>query len=118
MTTPQMRPTRVIPPGSMLRDYPTPLPDTPIEDLDAPAYTRGLTSLPEFERDRAIRASERVDATNRSFNQQFWATMQSEAGGGTSGIDLTRVAQWVAGMLSRNQPGGSAERDGEDRHKW
>ena len=117
MTTPQMRPTRVIPPGSMLRDHPTPLPENPI-DLDAPAYTRGLTSLSEFERDQAIRASDRVDATNRSFNQQFWVTMQSEAGGGTSGIDLTRVAQWVAGILSRKQPGGSAERDGEDRHKW
>ncbi len=114
----EMRPSGVIPPGSMLRDYPTPLSENPIEDLDAPAYTRGLTSLSEFERDRAIRASDRVDATNRSFNQQFWATMQSEAGGGTSGIDLTRVAQWVAGMLSRKQPGESAERDGEDRHKW
>jgi len=113
MRTTPMRPTRVIPPGSMLRDYPTPLPEAPIGDLDAPAYTRGPTSLPEYQRNQAIRAYDRVDATNRTFNQQFFATMRSEAGGVTSGIDLTRFAQWVSRMLSRKQPGGS-----EDRHKW
>ena len=117
MSMPQMRPTRVIPPGSMLRDYLTPLPEAPIEDLDAPAYTRGLTSLPEFERDRAIRASERVDASNRTFNQQFWATLASEAGGVPSEIDMTRVARWFSGLLGRRQSGNSPTRR-EDGHTW
>lgn len=113
----EMRPTGVIPPESRLRDYPTPLPETPIEDLDAPAYTRGLTSLPEFQRNQAIRASGRVDATNRSFNQQFWATMQSEAGGVPSEIDMTRVARWFSGLLGRPQSGNSPTPP-EDGHKW
>jgi hypothetical protein len=117
MRTTPMRPTRVIPPGSMLQDYPTPLPDVPIENLDAPAYTRTPTSLPEFQRQQAIQAYYRVDATNRTFNQQFWTTMRSEAGGVTSGIDLTGLAKWVSEKLSRKQGGGSVARD-EDIHKW
>jgi hypothetical protein len=99
----------------MLQDHPTPLPDAPIEDLDAPAYTRGPTSMPEFQRSQAIQASDRVDATNRTFNQQFLATMRSEAGGVTNGIDLTRLAQWVSRMLSRKQGGRS---DAPDQRKW
>lgn len=115
MRTTPMKPTRVIPPGSMLQDYPTPLPDVPIENLDAPAYTRAPTSLPEFQRSQAIQAFDRVDATNRTFNQQFMATMRSEAGGVASGIDLTRLAQWVSGMLSRKQGGRSVP---QDQRKW
>ena len=117
MRTTPMKPTRVIPPGSMLQDYPTPLPEAPIGDLDAPAYTRTPTSLPEFQRKQAIQAFDRVDATNRTFNQHFLATMRSEAGGVTSGIDLTGLAKWVSGKLSRKQGGGSVVQD-EDIHKW
>lgn len=101
-----MRPTRFMEPGSV-----------PSEDLDAPAYTRGLTSLRELEGSEAIRAADRVDATNRTFNQQFWATMASEAGGVPTGIDMTRVARWFSGLLGRETPGGAAARH-EDGRKW
>lgn len=70
-----MRPTRMMAPGSSISS----------EDLDAPAYTRALTSLREIELRQAIEAADRVDAGNRTFNQQFWATMASEAGGVPSG---------------------------------
>jgi hypothetical protein len=43
--------------------------------------------------------------------------MRSEAGGVTSGIDLTGLAKWVSGKLSRKQGGGSVAQD-EDIHKW
>jgi len=101
-----MRPTRFMEPGS-----------APSEDLDAPAYTRGLTSLRELRGSEAIRAADRVDATNRTFNQQFWATMASEAGGVPTGIDLTRVARWVSRVLGRKRAGGPAT-SREDGHKW
>ena len=58
-----MRPTRFMAPGS-----------APSEDLDTPAYTRGLTPLPELQRTQALQAADRVDASNRTFNEQFWAT--------------------------------------------
>ena len=48
-----------------------------MEDLDAPAYTRGLTSLPELQWRQAMQAADRMDADNRSFNQHFWSTMKS-----------------------------------------
>jgi hypothetical protein len=66
---------------------------------------------------QALRAADRVDASNRTFNQQFWATMASEAGGVPSRIDMTRLARWVSGILVRKQPGGSAPSAGDAR-KW
>jgi hypothetical protein len=90
-----MRPTRFIAPGS-----------APSGDLDTPAYTRGPTSLPEFQPSQAQRAVDRADASNRAFNQQFWATLASEAGGVPNKIDMTRLARRVSGILVRKQPGG------------
>lgn len=55
-----MRPTRLIPPES-----------DPIEDLDAPAYTRALTPLPEIQRRLAIQATNREEESNRVFNREF-----------------------------------------------
>ena len=73
-----MRPTRLMSDGSTAEDLPTqlrsPIPEASIEDLDAPAYTRALTPLPEIERRQAMRMSDREDVSNRTFNQQFWST--------------------------------------------
>lgn len=55
-----MRPTRLIPPDS-----------GPIEDLDAPAYTRALTPLPEIQRRLAMQAANREEESNRVFNREF-----------------------------------------------
>jgi len=85
-----MRPTCLVPPGSTLD-----------ENLDAPAYTRGLTSLHDFQQGQAVQASARNDAGNRSFNQRFLTTMASESGGVPSGIILAKVARWVSGILGR-----------------
>jgi hypothetical protein len=71
------------------------------EDFEAPAYTRGLTSLPEIQRRQTMREADRVDASNRSFNQQFWSTMASEAGGVPAGIGTGRLARWVSGLIGR-----------------
>jgi hypothetical protein len=78
---------------------------TPNEDLDAPAYTRALTPFPEYQRTQAIRAAEREDANNRSFNRQFWATMASEAGGVPSGILTAKVGRWVSKLTGRQRAG-------------
>lgn len=112
-----MRPTRLTPPGSTVQDFRTPVPEAPNEDLDAPAYSRGLTSLPEFKQHEALEASQRVDAGNRSFNQQFFATMASEAGGSANGIDLTRLTQWVSGFLGWKRSDGAPQTD-QDNRKW
>ncbi|HMA40298.1 MAG TPA: hypothetical protein VKP10_09485 [Gemmatimonadales bacterium] len=55
-----MRPTRLIPPES-----------DPIDDLDAPAYTRALTPLPEIQRRLATQATNREEESNRVFNREF-----------------------------------------------
>lgn len=89
-----MRPTRLMAPRS-----------SPGEGLDTPAYTRGPVSLNELQGAEAMRAADQVDANNRTFNQQFRATMASEAGGVPSGFDMTRLARWIAGALGRKQPG-------------
>jgi hypothetical protein len=81
-----------------------PLPGTSMEDFDAPAYSRGLTSLPEVQRRHALRAADRMDADNRSFNQHFWSVMRSEAGGVPSGIGLGRLARWVSGIMGGQRP--------------
>jgi hypothetical protein len=47
------------------------MPEASIEDLDAPAYTRALTPLPEIESRLEMRASNRGDECNRTFNQQY-----------------------------------------------
>lgn len=99
-----MSPTRLSPPGSAIQDFRTPVPEAPSENLDAPAFSRGLTSFSEFKQHEAFEASQRVDAGNRSFNQQFFATMASEAGGSPNGLDLTRLAQWVSGLLGPKHP--------------
>ena len=112
-----MRPTRLTPPGSTIHEIRTPIPEAPSEDLDAPAYNRGPTSFPEFQRSQAMHASDRMDAGNRTFNQQFMATMASEAGGSPNGIDLTRLTQWVSGFLGRNRSGGAPPADYDNR-KW
>lgn len=90
-----MRPTRLMSPGS-----------DPSEDFDAPAFTRALTPLPEFQHQQAIQAAQREDANNRSFNRQFWATMASEAGGVPSGIITAKIGRWVSKLRGRQQPGG------------
>jgi hypothetical protein len=89
-----MRPTRLIPPDS-----------GPIEDLDAPAYTRGLTPLPEIQRRLALQAADREDANNRSFNRQFWATMASEASA-PSGILTAHLGHWLSRVTGRQNPAG------------
>ena len=90
-----MRPTRLIPSES-----------GPIEDLDAPAYTRALTTLPEFQRRLALEAADREDANNRSFNQHFWAAMASEGDGEPSGFRAPPVGRWVSWLRGRTNPGG------------
>lgn len=101
-----MRPTQQIP--SSFRDKPPlfrmPPPGASIEDLDAPAYTRGLTSLPEVQRRQAMRAADRMDADNRSFNQHFWSIMNSEAGAVVSGIGTERLARWVSRIMGGQRP--------------
>src|SRR3990172_3561840 len=87
------------------------------DDLDSPAYTRTPTPLSEIERRQAQRMSEREDAGNRTFNQQFWFTLASEVGGVPTGISTTRLAEWVAGLLRRREPGDAPTRH-EDGHKW
>ena len=89
-----MRPTRLIPPES-----------DPIDDLDAPAYTRALTPLPEIQRRLAMQAADREDANNRSFNEHFWAALASEADGEPSGFRTSPVGHWVSWLKGRN-PGG------------
>jgi hypothetical protein len=70
-----MEPTQQLSQRSTIGDLPSqirsPVPEASIEDLDAPAYTRALTPLPEFERRQVIRASEQGDDINRAFNQQY-----------------------------------------------
>jgi hypothetical protein len=90
-----MRPTRLFPPGSIAD-----------ESFDAPAYTRALTPLPEFQHRQAMQAADREDANNRSFNRQFWATMKSEAGGVPSGVITAKVARWVSGVMGRETSAG------------
>jgi hypothetical protein len=85
-----------------------PLPGTTTEDLDAPAYTRGLTSLPEVQRRQALRAADQMDADNRTFNQHFWSTMTSEAGAVVTGIGTERLARWVSRIIG---DGGRSEDD-------
>jgi len=101
-----MRPTQQI--SGSFRDMPPllrmPLPGTPMEDLDAPAYTRGLTSLPELQWRQAMQAADRMDADNRSFNQHFWSTMKSEAGVVVSGIGTERLARWVSRIMGGQRP--------------
>jgi len=103
-----MRPSQPISRESTLRDRPalfrTSIPEGAIEDLDAPAYTRCLTSLSEIRRRHAMRAADQVDAENRTFNQQFWATLASEAAGVVSGIG-TELARWTSGIIGRRTPG-------------
>lgn len=85
--------------------FQAPPPGTSMEDLDAPAYTRGLTSLPELQRRQATQAADRVDADNRSFNQHFWSTMNSEAGAVVSGTGTERLARWVSRIMGGQRPG-------------
>jgi hypothetical protein len=93
-----------------------PLPD---ESLDAPAYTRALTSLPEFRRSQALRAAARDDVENRTFNQRFWATLASEAGSVPSGISTGWWARWVTGSRWRIPDGLPTPDDLEVlRHRW
>jgi len=97
-----MRPTQRTSPGSSIPYRPPqlePFPGSSVEDLDAPAYTRGLTSLPEVQRRQAMHAADRMDADNRTFNQQFWSTMTSEAGAVVSGIGTERLARWVSRII-------------------
>lgn len=77
------------------------------EDFDAPAYTRDETSLPEIQRRLALWEADRVEAKNRTLNQTFWPTMDSEAGGVVSGIGLGAVARWFAGLTGQRKPGDS-----------
>ena len=108
-----MEPTRQPSPRSTIGD----LPSEASIDLDAPAYTRGLTPLPEIQGRQAMQAAAREDASNRSFNRQFWFTLASEVGGVPSGMSTARLAEWVAGILGRPKPGGAPTRH-EDGHKW
>jgi hypothetical protein len=89
-----MRPTRLIPSES-----------GPIEDLDAPAYTRALTPLPEIQRRLALQAADREDANNRSFNEHFWAAMASEADGEPRAFRTSPVGYWVSWLKGRKAPG-------------
>jgi len=102
-----MRPTQLMTPGS-IRDIPPqlrePLAGTTMENLDAPAYTRGLTPLPEVRRRQAMRASDQMDVDNRTFNQHFWSTMNSEAGVVVSGIGTERLGRWVSRMMRGQRP--------------
>jgi hypothetical protein len=95
----------------------SPIPEASIEDLDAPAYTRGLTPLPEIERRQSVRTSAREDASNRGFNRQFWFTVASEVGGVPTGMSTSKMAEWVAGILGRQKPAGAVTPQ-EDGHKW
>lgn len=88
-----MRPTRLVPRNGMLD-----------ESLDAPAYTRGPTSLDDFQRAQAVQASARDDAGNRSFNRQFWATLASEAGGVPSSSIPAKVVRWVSKIVKPRTP--------------
>lgn len=103
-----MRPTQRPSSGSSIPYRPPqlrePLPGTSMEDLDAPAYTRGLTSLAQIQRHQALQAADRMDADNRSFNQQFWSTMKSEAGAVVRGVDTERLARWVSRILGGQRP--------------
>jgi len=116
-----MEPRPQPPPWSTIGDLPphilSPIPEASIEDLDAPAYTRALTPLPEFQGRQAIQAADREDASNRGFNRQFWFTLASEVGGVPPGMSTARLAEWVAGILGRPKPGGAPTRH-EDGHKW
>jgi hypothetical protein len=61
--------------------------------------------------------SDREDAGNRSFNRQFWFTLASEVGGVPTGMSTSRMAEWVSGILRRQNLGGAPTRP-EDGHKW
>jgi hypothetical protein len=89
-----MSPTRLIPPEG-----------DPIDDLDAPAFTRALTPLPEIQRRLALQAADREDANNRTFNRQFWATMASESGA-PSGILAAHLGRWLSRVTERQHPAG------------
>jgi hypothetical protein len=116
-----MEPTRPPSQRSTIGDLPShilsPTPEASIEDLDAPAYTRGLTPLPELQEREAMQAADREDASNRSFNRQFWFTLASEVGGVPTGMSTARLAEWVTGILGRQKPGG-APTPHADGHKW
>jgi hypothetical protein len=90
-----MRPTRLIPPDG-----------DALEDLDAPAYTRALTPLPEFQRRLAIQAADREEANNRSFNEHFWAAMAREGDSEPRGFRTSPVGHWVSWLRGRTNPGG------------
>lgn len=114
-----MKPTRPMSFGNTVGDPPPqtrpPIPEASTEDLDAPAYTRGLTPLPEIQGREAIRAAGREDAGNRSFNRQFWFTLASEVGGVPT-MSTARLAEWAAGILGRQKAGGVTTRH-EDGHR-
>jgi len=80
------------------------------DDFDAPAYTRDETSLPEIQRRLALWEADREEARNRTLNQKFWSTMDSEAGGVVSGIGLGRLARWVSGLMGQRKPGDTLMR--------
>ena len=103
-----MRPTRMISVGELSRGMP-PL----LEDFDAPAYTRGLIPLSEVKHREVIESAARVDASNRTFNQQFWSTLASERGGVSSGIDTVRLGRWVRRFLARKPDGSPMEDESE-----
>ena len=88
---------------------PTGLTSPQSDDLDAPAYTRALTPLPEIERRQSMRTSDREDAGNRSFNRQFWFALASEVGGVPTGMSTRRLAEWASGILRRQKPGDAPE---------
>ena len=79
----------------------------PNEDFDAPAYTRDETSLPEIQRRLALWEADREEARNRTLNQKFWSTMESEAGGVVNGIGVGRLARWVSGIMGQWKQGNS-----------
>lgn len=89
-----MRHTRLIPSES-----------GPIEDLDAPAYTRALTPLPEIQRRLAMQAADREDANNRSFNEHFWAAMANESDSEPRAFRTSPVGYWVSWLKGRMTPG-------------
>ena len=73
------------------------------EDFDAPAYTRDETSLPEIQRRLALWEADREEARNRTLNQKFWSSMESEAGGVVSGIGVGRLTRWVSGVMGQRK---------------
>jgi hypothetical protein len=43
--------------------------------------------------------------------------LASEVGGVPTGMSTSKMAEWVAGILERQKPGGAATPH-EDGHKW